>query len=77
MAMVVRNVQALQQRHLQWRDAGAKYSWDNASFHTRAHLPFSSAERIVIPPRSPDIHRVAEHPFHAVKAVIFVVNASL
>lgn len=66
--MVVRNVQALQQQHPQWLHDGTVYSWDNAAWHTRAHPPFSSAERLSIPPRSPDIHRVAEHPFHAVKS---------
>lgn len=68
MAMVVRSVNMLQQEHPQWLHDGPRYSWDNAAWHTRAHLPFSSEEKLAIPPRSPDIHRVAEHPFHAVKS---------
>jgi hypothetical protein len=42
LALVLKDVQALQQQHPQWRHAGATYTWDSASFHTRAHLPFSS-----------------------------------
>ncbi len=68
LTILVSNVRALQQEHQRWLHDGARYSWDNAAFHTRAHLHFSSEERLVIPPRSPDIHRVAEHPFHAVKS---------
>lgn len=68
LSLVVGNATALQQDHPQWQHDGIRYSFDNAAFHTRAHLPFALEERLAIPPRSPDIHRVAEHPFHAVKS---------
>lgn len=68
MALVSRQVEALQALHPKWAEEGAIYSWDNAAFHTRAHLPALDDRRLVIPPRSPDIHKVIEHTFHPVKS---------
>lgn len=41
-------------------------SFDNASCHTHAHLP-AGVEVLHIPARSPDIHKVIEHPFSPIK----------
>lgn len=68
MALVSRQVEALLPLHPQWAEQGAIYSWDNAAFHTRAHLPAFEGRRLVIPPKSPDIHKVIEHCFQPVKA---------
>ena len=48
-------------------NGGPIYSMDNAKFHTSAHLPISPAQRLKIPPRSFDIHKVIEHPFGPIK----------
>lgn len=68
MLLVAENAQRLQQQHPGWLASGITYSWDNAAFHTRAHLLSAVAQRLRIPPRSPDIHKVIEHAFHPVKA---------
>lgn len=66
MEKVVQNANALCQAFPKWRALGWKVSFDNASWHTHAHLP-SSVRVLSIPARSPDIHRVIEHPFHPIK----------
>lgn len=68
MREIAKNVKALQADHPSWRASGAIYSFDNAVCHTRADLSFLEGDLLGIPPRSPDIHKVIEHPFHPVKA---------
>lgn len=66
MALVAQNAQALCPIFPPWRALGWKVSFDNASWHTHAHLP-AEVQVLHIPTRSPDIHKVIEHPFGPIK----------
>lgn len=68
MTLVEEKVQVLQEGFPEWAESGAEYAFDNAAFHTRANLSSIGVERLVVPPRSPDIMKVIEHSFHPVKA---------
>ncbi len=66
--------QASKEKHPQYYSKGGPfYSWDNASFHTSLKLQdvgLSETDMWLLPPNSPDMHKVIEHVVGRVKRAL-------
>ena len=69
---ILRAAQRKKEGHPIWCNQELYLSHDNATFFKYAKKPSGEGEVYTIirpPPNSPDCHKVAEHPIHAIKAL--------
>lgn len=66
---------AEKEKHALWRQVEdpIMFSHDNATFFTAAELPDEGLGEVWcvvnMPPKSPDLHKIVEHPIHPIKAL--------